>query len=480
MRCREARSRLNHLAKDGRSQADPELLAHLKECPACARQAQAAGELQQAFSALETEDVSDAIAWSEQVRRVEAQVTLDAHRKENPMSALKEQFRLRPRLGYSLVAVLALVLAVTLIPFKFDQTVGFEVAVAGVNKDVAFDTYRIQELLNRLGVTGATVNVTGCEETCNLKIASLKSPEDAEMVKVAFEELSENAGVVQVTIELNSIDEQVSGSALKHVTTTLVAKATSDESNNVEMRNFVAQKLEGFDGNVFFYCDTLPDGAQQIQIVAGPDDAGDFQWTGTALQGKAMVDCQNGQMTMTMIGDGTREFQTITIQPDQVVDGHLTSEARAALEAQGFAVQESIDSDGATLLTLTKNVDGEEQTIELRLKNEDVDQTDEAAKDAADDLLPEGYGLSQNYPNPFNPTTQIEYSLPSAQHVSIDIYNINGQRVRALVDETMGPGTHYVEWDATDDHGSQVASGVYLYRFSAGDVTQTKKMSFVK
>jgi len=478
MRCREARSRLNDLAKDGHSQADPELLAHLKECPACARQAQAARELQQAFSALETEDVSDAVAWSEQVRRVEAQVTLYAHRKENPMSALKKQFRLRPRLGYSLVAVLALVLAVTVIPLKFDQTVGFEVAVAGVSKDLAFDTYRIQELLNRLGVTDASVNVTGCEETCNLKITSLKSPEDAAMVKVAFEELSEGTGMKTIVVELNSVDCEVSSNALGYVTKTFIAKSSTDPNELVEVREMVAQKLEGFDGKVFFYCDTLADGAQQIQIVTGPNDAGDFQWTGAVTQSQTVADGLHG---MTWVGDcSAGEMQSVAVGPDHIVDGHLTSEARAALEAQGFTVQENIDSDGATHVTLVKSVNGEDQTIELKFKNDGAAQVDEAAKDATDDLLPEGYGLSQNYPNPFNPITQIEYSLPSAQHVSIEIYNINGQRVRTLVDETMGPGSHIVQWDATDDHGSQVASGVYLYRFSAGEVTQTKKMSFVK
>jgi flagellar hook assembly protein FlgD len=64
--------------------------------------------------------------------------------------------------------------------------------------------------------------------------------------------------------------------------------------------------------------------------------------------------------------------------------------------------------------------------------------------------------------------------------VTVDIYNVNGQKVRTLVDRTYGPGTYTVEWDATSDNGQQVASGVYLYRFTAGDVTQTKKMSFVK
>jgi flagellar hook assembly protein FlgD len=95
-------------------------------------------------------------------------------------------------------------------------------------------------------------------------------------------------------------------------------------------------------------------------------------------------------------------------------------------------------------------------------------------------VLPDGFELSQNYPNPFNPVTTIEYSVMRRGHVAIEIYNVLGQRVRTLVDETKSAGTYRVEWDGNDEAGRPVTSGVYLYRFTTGEVTETKKMLLVR
>jgi len=458
------------------STPDAELLEHLKHCPACARLARADSELREAFAQLAAPDISDGLPWPEQVRQVERQAALKqlGHGKENRiMSALTNQLRKRPKLSYGLAAAAVALVALTVIPFKLDRAVGFEVAVAGVNRDLAFDTERVNNLLDRLGVSGATVDVTGCEQTCNLKIAALKSPMDAEKVRVAFEELSEGAGMVQVqiAIDLRSIDEPVSGSAFKHATTTLVAKITDDESDEVEMREFVAQKLQGFEGNVFFFCDTAADGTKQVQVITSSDAAGgEFQWVDK--------DGNISEKRMVIIGASDGDFSGCVIQPDQIVDGHLTDEARRALQAQGYTVEEVAGDDGSTSAKLTRMVDGKEEVIEINLAL--CKPASEAAKESTEADLPEGYSLSQNYPNPFNPTTQFDFSLPKSEQVRIDIFNVNGQKVRTLVDGAYPAGSHTVTWDATSDNGDPVATGVYLYRLTAGEVTQTKKMSFIK
>ncbi len=95
-------------------------------------------------------------------------------------------------------------------------------------------------------------------------------------------------------------------------------------------------------------------------------------------------------------------------------------------------------------------------------------------------VLPSLYVLGQNYPNPFNPTTTIEYSLPSQTKVTIEVFNVIGQKVRTLVNETMSAGSYQTEWNGTDDKGSSVSTGVYLYRLSAGEVVQMKKMLLLK
>ncbi|MFQ6092452.1 MAG: FlgD immunoglobulin-like domain containing protein, partial [bacterium] len=98
-------------------------------------------------------------------------------------------------------------------------------------------------------------------------------------------------------------------------------------------------------------------------------------------------------------------------------------------------------------------------------------------------LLPETWGLEQNYPNPFNPTTSIQYSVVSDQsppHITLKIYNILGQEVRTLVDETTEAGYYTVTWDGRDDRGLDVTSGVYFYHLKAGQFSQIKKMLLLR
>jgi hypothetical protein len=89
--------------------------------------------------------------------------------------------------------------------------------------------------------------------------------------------------------------------------------------------------------------------------------------------------------------------------------------------------------------------------------------------------IPAVYALAQNYPNPFNPTTVIQYSVPAAGLVSLKIYNVLGQEVRALVNEQQAPGTYRVSFDARG-----LASGLYFYRITAGSFVDIKKMMLLK
>lgn len=95
-------------------------------------------------------------------------------------------------------------------------------------------------------------------------------------------------------------------------------------------------------------------------------------------------------------------------------------------------------------------------------------------------LLPEHYELGQNMPNPFNPNTVIVFAVPRPAEVRIDVFNVLGQKVKTLANEFSKAGYKRVEWDGKDDNGSSVASGVYLYRMTAGDFSETKKMLLLK
>ncbi|MBN1560195.1 T9SS type A sorting domain-containing protein [candidate division KSB1 bacterium] len=89
-------------------------------------------------------------------------------------------------------------------------------------------------------------------------------------------------------------------------------------------------------------------------------------------------------------------------------------------------------------------------------------------------VTPETPALYQNYPNPFNPSTTIQYTLAKPSRVSLTIHNCAGQIVRKLVDEQQNAGLHSYGWDATDEHGSRLSSGIYLYRIAIDNLENGK------
>ena len=94
--------------------------------------------------------------------------------------------------------------------------------------------------------------------------------------------------------------------------------------------------------------------------------------------------------------------------------------------------------------------------------------------------LPISFELTQNYPNPFNPVTTIQYSLPRRSSVRIDVFNLLGQKVRTLVNRKESAGSYSITWDGLSSSGESVSTGVYFYRFQAGNHVETKKMLLLK
>lgn len=98
-----------------------------------------------------------------------------------------------------------------------------------------------------------------------------------------------------------------------------------------------------------------------------------------------------------------------------------------------------------------------------------------------DDLVPASVtALNGNYPNPFNPETSISYSIKEAGDVRLEVFNLKGQKVRSLVNAKQNSGNYRVVFDARDDKGQPLSSGIYLYRLSTGSYVSTRKMMLME
>ena len=94
--------------------------------------------------------------------------------------------------------------------------------------------------------------------------------------------------------------------------------------------------------------------------------------------------------------------------------------------------------------------------------------------------LPDKFSLGDIYPNPFNPSTTIEFAIPNENNLMIDIYNLRGQHVINLIDETIQPGYHALVWNGLDYAGRVVPSGVYFVKITFANQLMTKKVTFLK
>jgi hypothetical protein len=111
----------------------------------------------------------------------------------------------------------------------------------------------------------------------------------------------------------------------------------------------------------------------------------------------------------------------------------------------------------------------------ISTKSETVEITITSVSNEHEASLPSRSTLQQNYPNPFNPSSTIKFGIPEAAIVTLDVYNMLGQKVTTLVNERRAAGFYTISFDA-----SNLSSGMYIYRIQAGDFVSTKKMMLIK
>jgi hypothetical protein len=177
------------------------------------------------------------------------------------------------------------------------------------------------------------------------------------------------------------------------------------------------------------------------------------------LDWTTLTETNNYGFEVQKSADG-KSFQTI---PNSFIPGHGTTlqphsysytDATAG-SVQNFYRLKQIDLDGAVHFSEGQQVN--------------------ALTSVTERPIPKEFALDQNYPNPFNPTTMIEFALPKETRVTLEVFNILGQRVSTLVDESRPAGYYNIPFDAKG-----LASGLYFYRMSTSEVSFLKKMVVMK
>ncbi len=156
--------------------------------------------------------------------------------------------------------------------------------------------------------------------------------------------------------------------------------------------------------------------------------------------------------------------QSFTTIPNSFVAGHGTT-----TEPHEYSFIDASTPQGVWFYRL-KQID-----LDGTIHYTDAIQVDVLSSAEEPVVIPTKVGLDQNYPNPFNPSTMIKFAIPQQSHVSLEVFNLIGERVATLVNEIKPAGYHEVSFGA-----AKIASGLYIYRMSTGDMTIVKKMTLVR
>jgi hypothetical protein len=203
MRCREAKSRLSRTA--ALDAPNSELQEHLRVCPKCAEEARLAETMQSILDAASVDDRAAMPPLAEARARIEAaERRQTASRKETRRVSIR-----RPLIGFGL-AVAAALAVFLLVPFEYQQTIGYEVDVAGVHPGLVEDDITLCDMLYTLGLAEADVDILGCDTTCKVQVLHLKSRDEVQLVLAAFNSINSES----VTADIRPIQETSSSSFL--------------------------------------------------------------------------------------------------------------------------------------------------------------------------------------------------------------------------------------------------------------------------
>jgi|GEM_PF-6109691 len=234
--------------------------------------------------------------------------------------------------------------------------------------------------------------------------------------------------------------------------------SANQESVNIKIL-FDASESYDDDGEIKAYKWNFGDGTTGTEIIASHhySSEGTFTYSLSVTDDKGAVDDVSGQIIIT-----TSEIR-LTILPEN----GIISPGEAAVITAEFNAEDLPEGDFTGSIVISSNGGNFILPVLIRISGG-------ATTTDAERSLP-GFSLSQNYPNPFNPETQISFTLSEAGRVLLILYDARGKEVQTLVDAEKNKGTHQYKFRLEN-----LASGVYYYRLTAGDYTETKKLLLLR
>ncbi|MDD4309825.1 MAG: FlgD immunoglobulin-like domain containing protein, partial [Candidatus Cloacimonetes bacterium] len=215
----------------------------------------------------------------------------------------------------------------------------------------------------------------------------------------------------------------------------------------------------------------------------------------------------SGQSNYPMLYTGTEQILLANVQPNSTVSADFAIRNLGSAAMQGMVsipAGFSLSMNGTALpmdytyqipasstqifsLSYTAGATVNSFTAQLLITSNDPNNASleipvvvQSGSSTEDPVTPVITALERNFPNPFNPETTIRYSVKESGMVKLSIYNLKGQLIRSLVNETKTSGNHRVIWNGVDDRGQSVASGIYFYRMDATNFSSTQKMMLMK